>query len=193
MLQTRFTKYNLECGVDEVGRGCIAGPVTAASVILPEDFYHPKLNDSKKMSKKSIKEVYDCLTNDSRVTWSVVSITPQVIDNINILQATYKAMHKAIDEMIVRPEFLLIDGDKFRDYNGIPHMCIVKGDSKSAAIAAASVIAKYTRDKYMEELAVMFPGYLWESNAGYGTVAHLDGIRKLGFTDHHRKSFNIKL
>jgi ribonuclease HII len=193
MLQNKFTNYNLECGVDECGRGCLSGPVTAAAVILPEDFNHPKLNDSKKMSKKSIEEVYFYLTENKDVMWSVASISPQIIDNINILQATFRAMHQAISQLLITPEFLLIDGDKFRNYNGINHMCIIKGDSKSSSIAAASVIAKYTRDTYMKELAKDFPGYDWETNAGYGTKKHIEGIRSLGFNDHHRKTFNVKL
>jgi ribonuclease HII len=192
MISNRHTNNKFECGTDEAGRGCLAGGVVAAAVILPVDFYHPKLNDSKKMSEKSREEVYEFLikqTQDSGVYWSVAMCDVSIIESINILQASILAMHHAIKNLAVKPDFIIVDGNQFKTYNNIPHECIVKGDGKYASIAAASVLAKVTRDKYMIKMEEKYPGYGFDKHKGYGTKAHYEAIKSLGVTDQHRMSF----
>ena len=178
----------MEAGIDEVGRGCLAGPVVSAAVILPEGFSHPIIKDSKKMSEKKRDEAFRIIQENS-IAISVGISDPEEIDSINILQATFVSMKKAIDGLSVVPSKLLIDGDKFPGHKGIPFECIIKGDSKVQSISAASIIAKVTRDRLMKDLAKKFPHYLWESNVGYGTKDHMDAIEKNGLSKHHRRSF----
>jgi ribonuclease HII len=177
----------MEAGVDEVGRGCLSGPVFAAAVILPEEFKHPLIKDSKKLSYKKRKEAF-AVIKENAISIGVSMIMPAEIDRINILQATFMAMFGAIDDMAEIPFKLMIDGDRFPGYKGISHECIIKGDSKVLSIAAASIIAKVTRDEYMEQLALEFPQYAWEKNYGYGTAEHMEAIEKYGLTKWHRKS-----
>ncbi len=190
MLPSYYQKTLVEAGCDEAGRGCYAGPVFAAAVILPKNFKHPLLNDSKQVGEKQrlvLKEVIE----SNAIAWSVASVEVEEIDAINILKASFKAMHKAIGQLKLLPEFLLIDGNRFIAYPKIPHICIVKGDGKFASIAAASILAKTHRDAYMEKLHQQFPQYGWNRNKGYGTLEHRIGIEKNGLCIHHRKSFNI--
>ncbi|MEI6264880.1 MAG: ribonuclease HII [Sphingobacteriia bacterium] len=190
MLPSYYQETLVEAGCDEAGRGCYAGPVFAAAVILPKNFKHPLLNDSKQVGEKQrlvLKEVIE----SNAIAWSVASIEVEEIDTINILKASFKAMHKAIGQLKLLPEFLLIDGNRFIAYPKIPHICIVKGDGKYASIAAASILAKTHRDAYMEKLHQQFPQYGWNRNKGYGTLEHRIGIEKNGLCIHHRKSFNI--
>jgi ribonuclease HII len=190
MLRAFLNKGLLEAGCDEAGRGCLAGPVVAAAVILPANFRHKHLNDSKQLSKKELTLVRDAVMNKA-IAWGVGEASPMEIDAINILNASYLAMHRALDQLKVRPEHLLIDGNRFKPYQEVPHTCLVKGDSRFKAIAAASVLAKTHRDELMKKLAKEFPGYCWESNVGYPTEAHREGIFKLGSTPHHRRSFQL--
>lgn len=178
----------LEAGIDEVGRGSLSGPVFAASVILPEEFKHPLIKDSKKLSYKKRKEAFEVIKQNA-ISVGVAMIMPDEIDRVNILQATFMAMFGAIDNMGEIPSKLMIDGDRFPGYKNISHECIIKGDSKVLSIAAASIIAKVTRDQYMEKLALEFPQYAWEKNYGYGTAEHMTAIEKYGLTKWHRKSF----
>lgn len=190
MLPAFYKENQIEAGCDEAGRGCYAGPVFAAAVILPPDFKHPLLNDSKQVGAKqrmALKEVIE--TN--ALAWSVASIDAEEIDRINILKASFKAMHLAIEQLTMKPEFLLIDGNRFMPYKQIPHICIVKGDGKYASIAAASILAKTYRDAYMEKIHIQFPQYGWKKNKGYGTLEHRMAIETNGLCVHHRKSFNI--
>lgn len=190
MLPAFYKENQIEAGCDEAGRGCYAGPVFAAAVILPPDFKHPLLNDSKQVGAKQrmvLKEVIE--TN--ALAWSVASIDAEEIDRINILKASLKAMHLAIEQLKIKPEFLLIDGNRFLPYKKIPHVCIVKGDGKYASIAAASILAKTYRDAYMEKIHIQFPQYGWKKNKGYGTLEHRMAIETNGLCVHHRKSFNI--
>ncbi len=190
MLPSYYQETLVEAGCDEAGRGCYAGPVFAAAVILPKNFKHPLLNDSKQVGEKQrlvLKEVIE----SNAIAWSVASVEVEEIDAINILKASFKAMHKAIGQLKLLPEFLLIDGNRFITYPKIPHICIVKGDGKFASIAAASILAKTHRDAYMEKLHQQFPQYGWNRNKGYGTLEHRIGIEKNGLCIHHRKSFNI--
>ncbi|MEO0065184.1 MAG: hypothetical protein RI983_510 [Bacteroidota bacterium] len=190
MLPAFYKENQIEAGCDEAGRGCYAGPVFAAAVILPPDFKHPLLNDSKQVGAKQrmvLKEVIE--TN--ALAWSVASIDAEEIDRINILKASFKAMHLAIEQLTMKPEFLLIDGNRFMPYKQIPHICIVKGDGKYASIAAASILAKTYRDAYMEKIHIQFPQYGWKKNKGYGTLEHRMAIETNGLCVHHRKSFNI--
>lgn len=180
----------LEAGCDEAGRGCLAGPVFAAAVILPKNFHHPKLNDSKKISEKQ-REVLRGVIEREAIAYCVQQCTPQEIDKINILNASILAMHKAIDGLAIKPEFLLIDGNRFKPYPNIPHSCIVKGDSKFAAIAAASILAKTYRDEFMLKLSQKFTAYHWDKNKGYPTVEHRKAIEKVGVSPHHRTSFKL--
>jgi ribonuclease HII len=192
MLNNNYSGFKLECGIDEAGRGCGSGPVVASAVIIDSNFYHPKLNDSKKMSKKTRLEVFDFIKENS-ISWSVGIATPKEIDELNILQATMLAMHRAIENLKIKPEYLIIDGNYFKNKTDIDYSTIVKGDSKFTSISAASVIAKVTRDNIMTELHNDYPHYDWLSNMGYLTKKHLDGIREFGICEHHRKSFNFKL
>lgn len=179
-----------EAGVDEAGRGCYAGPVFAAAVILPEGFYHPLLNDSKQVTAKQralLKEVIET----QALSWAVASVDNEEIDRINILQASFKAMHLAIAQLTPAPELLLIDGNRFKPYAQTPHQCIIKGDSKLASIAAASILAKTYRDAYLLELHKEFPQYGWDKNKGYGTAVHRKAIEQYGLCKYHRKSYRI--
>ncbi|MTI33377.1 ribonuclease HII [Xanthovirga aplysinae] len=191
MLKAHFSKDKLiEAGCDEAGRGCLAGPVTAAAVILPPDFQHPLLNDSKKLSKKQ-REILRPIIKESALAWAVAEVSPGEIDEINILNASFLAMHRAIEQLKIEPELLLIDGNRFKIYKSTPHECIVKGDAKFYSIAAASILAKTYRDDLMTKLAHEFPHYGWERNAGYPTKEHREGIRNHGVSPHHRTSFQL--
>ena len=181
----------IECGCDEAGRGCLAGPVVAAAVILPEDFAHPLLNDSKQLTERQ-RELLRPIIEQEALAWGVGSVSPEEIDQINILQASFLAMHRAIDDLILRPQLLLIDGTRFTPYPDIPHECIVGGDGKYMSIAAASVLAKTHRDALMLNLATKYPGYGLEGHKGYPTPAHKAAIHKLGLTPIHRKTFAIR-
>ncbi len=180
----------LEAGCDEAGRGCLAGPVFAAAVILPQDFEDPSLNDSKQISEKKRYELRILIENNA-IAWAVASISNQEIDKINILQASIKAMHLAVDKLKIKPGLLLIDGNRFKPYPTIPHICFVKGDGRFMAIAAASILAKTYRDDFMKQLHSKYPVYNWESNKGYPTKEHRSGIMKAGISPHHRKSFQL--
>lgn len=180
----------IEAGCDEAGRGCLAGPVFAAAVILPDSFYHEKLNDSKQLSEKDREELR-IFIEENALCYTVATCSIQEIDELNILWASVKAMHKALDKLTVRPEYILVDGNKFHPYNDIPHSCIIKGDATYMSIAAASILAKTYRDKYMEEIHAEYPVYLWNKNRGYATKAHRDAIRVHGITPHHRQSFTL--
>ena len=181
----------IECGCDEAGRGCLAGPVVAAAVILPEGFSHPLLNDSKQLTERQ-RELLRPIIEQEALAWGVGSVSPEEIDQINILRASFLAMHRAIDDLILRPQLLLIDGNRFTPYSDIPHECIVGGDGKYTSIAAASVLAKTHRDALMLHLATKYPGYALEVHKGYPTPAHKEAIRTLGLTPIHRKTFTIR-
>ncbi|WP_422359566.1 ribonuclease HII [Reichenbachiella sp.] len=180
----------VEAGCDEAGRGCLAGPVVAAAVILPTDYKHQVLNDSKKLSLKQRNDIKDEIKSDA-IAWAIGVVSHTEIDEINILNASFLAMHRAVDQLRTRPELLLIDGNRFKQYPDIPHETIIKGDGKYYAIAAASVLAKTYRDELMRDLHQEFPEYGWQSNAGYPTKAHRQAIRDFGVTPHHRKSFRL--
>ena len=186
-------KYSavIEAGVDEAGRGPLAGPVYAAAVILPEDFVIEGLDDSKKISEKKRYELRKIIEVQA-LDYAVASVSNEEIDKINILNATYKAMHLAISKLKTKPQHLIIDGNRFKPYRNIPFDCIVKGDGKYASIAAASILAKTYRDDFMIKIAKEFPQYGWETNKGYGTKKHIEAIEKYGITPYHRKSFLSK-
>lgn len=190
MLETSFQNIVVEAGCDEAGRGCYAGPVFAAAVILPANFYHPLLNDSKQVKEKDRNTLRQIIEAEAK-SFAVAMVTNQEIDTINILKASFKAMHLAIEQLTVTPELLLIDGNRFTPYKQTKHHCIVKGDSKYANIAAASILAKTYRDAYMEDLHQQFPMYDWINNKGYGTAKHRKAIEEHGVCVHHRLSFNI--
>lgn len=190
MLAQYFNKSLIEAGCDEAGRGCYAGPVFAAAVILPKDFFHPLLNDSKQVKEKDRTELRWYIEQNA-ISYAVAMVNHIEIDKINILQASFKAMHKAIEKLTIQPELLLIDGNRFIAYRKIAHHCIIKGDGKFANIAAASILAKTYRDEYMQKLHEKFPIYAWDKNKGYGTLAHRKAIEQFGLNKHHRKSFNI--
>lgn len=190
MLLPYFKKDEIEAGCDEAGRGCLAGPVFAAAVILPVDFSNDLLNDSKKLSEKQRNQLRPIIEKEA-IAWAVAQLDPEEIDHYNILWASFHAMHRAIDQLSTKPSLLLIDGNRFLPYLGITHHCIVKGDSKFLSIAAASVLAKTYRDDYMEKLALDFPEYGWQQNKGYPTKAHRAAIQQHGATSHHRKSFRL--
>ena len=179
-----------EAGIDEAGRGCLAGPVTAAAVIMPKSFELSTVDDSKKLSHEQRLELRSVIEKEA-LAYSVVHISHQVIDQINILQATFKAMHQCVDELSIRPELLLIDGNRFPAYLGIIHQCIIKGDAKYQSIAAASILAKTYRDEYMEKLHQKHPQYGWISNKGYPTNKHRSAIKEFGPTKYHRTSFTL--
>ena len=186
-----FLKANImEAGCDEAGRGCYAGPVFAAAVILRNDFFHPLLNDSKQVKEKD-RNILRVFIEEHALAYAVAKIDNDEIDQINILKASYKAMHLAIDALPIKPELLLIDGNRFIPYKKVAHECIIKGDGKYASIAAASILAKTYRDEFMNSLHEEFPEYNWEKNKGYGTEEHRKAIEKLGLCKYHRKSFNI--
>ncbi len=190
MLEPFLSPDLIEAGLDEAGRGAYAGPVYAAAVILPKDFYHPLLNDSKLVKEKERYLLRDVIEKES-IAFHVAAMDIVVIDSINILQATFKAMHQAIEELCIPPDCLLVDGNHFKRYGQIPHTCIIKGDGKYMAIAAASILAKTYRDDHMHELHLRFPQYGWNTNKGYGTVYHRKAIAQFGLCCHHRKSYNI--
>ena len=185
-----FQDTLIEAGCDEAGRGCLAGPVFAAAVILPKDFSHDTLTDSKKLSSKQRYLLRDEI-RERAIAWSVASCDNHEIDRINILKASVRAMHKAVDNLLVPPEYLIVDGNYFIPYPGIPSRTIVKGDALFYSIAAASVLAKTCRDDYMMQLAAEYPQYLWEKNKGYPSQAHRDAIARHGITPYHRKSFQL--
>lgn len=188
MLQVCFQEKVAEAGCDEAGRGCLAGPVFAAAVILSRNFFHPLLNDSKKLTA-SRRYALRSYIESHAVAWSVASVDHEEIDRINILNAAFKAMHLAVDGLSVRPRLLLIDGNRFQPYGDIPHRCEVKGDARFSSIAAASILAKTYRDEYMERLHREFPQYHWDANKGYGTISHRQSIQSYGLSPYHRRSF----
>ncbi len=192
MLKARWSKHYIEAGCDEAGRGCLAGPVFASAVILPEGFSHPWLNDSKQLTEKQREELRPIIEQEA-IAWMVVAVSPQEIDEINILNASILGMHRCIDQLTVQPELLLIDGNRFKPYWGIPHQCIVKGDSLFRSIAAASILAKTHRDEYMLHLDAAYPGYGWRENKGYPTLQHKRAIAALGVTPHHRVTFKMSI
>jgi ribonuclease HII len=190
MLQSFYHKKLTEAGCDEAGRGCFAGPVFAAAVILPKNFEHDLLNDSKKLSEKDRYHLRPVI-EEAAIAFAVASVSNEEIDQINILKASFKAMHLAIDQLKDTPELLLIDGNRFIKYKKIPHQCIIKGDGIYASIAAASILAKTYRDDYMQQLHEQFPRYNWHNNKGYGTAVHRKAIEEFGITPYHRKSFRL--
>ncbi|OEJ99646.1 ribonuclease HII [Roseivirga misakiensis] len=190
MLKSSFGSGKIEAGCDEAGRGPLAGPVVAAAVILPTDYQNETLNDSKKLTKKVLEKLEIEIKRDA-IAYEVVEVSETEIDEINILNASFLAMHRAVDVLKVRPELLLIDGNRFKAYPNIAHECIIKGDGKYMSIAAASILAKTHRDRLMSEAAKKFPGYGWETNAGYPTKKHREAIKTLGITPLHRKSFRL--
>ena len=198
MLASHYYTGMVEAGCDEAGRGCLAGSVYAAAVILPEDYQNEALNDSKQLTDRKRKLLRDIIERDA-IAWAVGVVTPEEIDRINILNASILAMHRALDQLQVRPEAIIVDGNRFKPYRPIvdgspaiiPHTTIVKGDGKYLSIAAASILAKTYRDDYMDRLAEEFPQYDWVLNKGYPTKKHRDAIRQYGLTPYHRKSFNL--
>jgi len=190
VLRSSFTKDLVEAGCDEVGRGCLAGPVVAAAVILPKKYRHKLLNDSKQLSRDERLLLREEITRDA-LCWAIAEVSNEEIDEINILNASFKAMHLALDQLKIRPELLLIDGNRFKPYGEMRFECVVKGDGRYLSIAAASVLAKTYRDELMEKFSIQFPGYSWETNVGYPTEEHRDGIRNLGITPLHRRSFQL--
>ncbi|NVJ48681.1 MAG: ribonuclease HII [Cytophagia bacterium] len=190
MLKAYYKEGIVEAGCDEAGRGPLAGPVVAAAVIFPPDYKNELLNDSKKLKKKQLEFLEEVIKKEA-LAYSVQEVSHTKIDEINILNASYLAMHLSVKDLSVQPELLLIDGNRFKPYEGIPHECIVKGDGKYMSIAAASILAKTHRDRLMTNLAQQYPGYGWETNAGYPTIKHREAIRQLGITPYHRKSFRL--
>ena len=190
MLASHYYEGKIEAGCDEAGRGCLAGSVYAAAVILPDGYENPLLNDSKQLTEKRRYELRDIIERDA-VAWAVGIVTPEEIDKINILNASILAMHRALDQLEVRPEAVIVDGNRFKKYKDLPHATIVKGDGKYMAIAAASILAKTYRDDYMNQLAAEYPQYDWRSNKGYPTKKHREAIRQFGTTPYHRMSYNL--
>ena len=190
MLLPYLEANRIEAGCDEAGRGCLAGSVFAAAVILPPDFKNDDLHDSKQLSEKKRYALRPVIEKEA-IAWAVGIVTPEEIDKINILKASFLAMHRAIDQLQVRPEHLLIDGNRFTPYPDIKHTTVVKGDGKYLSIAAASILAKTYRDDYMDELAKEYPDYHWTENKGYPTKAHREAIRTIGITPYHRKTFTL--
>jgi len=190
MLASHYYEGKIEAGCDEAGRGCLAGSVYAAAVILPEGYQNELLNDSKQLSEKKRYQLREIIERDA-VAWAVGIVTPEEIDQINILNASILAMHRALDQLKVRPEAIIVDGNRFKPYKKLPHTTIVKGDGKYLAIAAASILAKTYRDDYMNQLAEEYPQYDWLSNKGYPTKKHREAIKQFGITPYHRKSYNL--
>ncbi len=190
MLTLKYHFQAIEAGCDEAGRGCLAGPVCAAAVILPDDFSNELLNDSKKLSEKQREQLRPIIEKEA-LAWAVAFVDNHEIDKINILNASILAMHKALDQLNIRPEHILIDGNRFKPYGEIPHLCVIKGDGKYMSIAAASILAKTHRDEYMENLHQQFLVYNWKKNKGYPTKEHRQGISQYGSTDYHRSSFRL--
>lgn len=191
MLKLFYQEELTEAGLDEAGRGCLAGPVFAAAVILPKDFSHPLLNDSKQVTEKNRNELRSII-EESALAFAVASIDNEEIDRINILKASFKAMHRALDQLKAKPQLLLVDGNRFIKYKRTPHRCIIKGDATFTSIAAASILAKTYRDEYMLQLHEEFPHYDWINNKGYGTPNHIKAIEQHGQCKYHRKSFRIQ-
>ncbi len=191
-MQLSFSSHKIEAGCDEAGRGCLAGPVMAAAVILPRDYHHPKLNDSKKLSEKDRWLLREHIEKHA-VSYGVAMIDEREIERINILKASIKAMNESISRLSLEPELLLVDGNRFESYYSIPFECIVKGDAKFASIAAASILAKTYRDEYMIGLSKRYPGYGWDRNKGYATLSHRQAILDLGTTTHHRRTFRLSV
>ena len=190
MLASHYYEGKIEAGCDEAGRGCLAGSVYAAAVILPEDYQNELLNDSKQLTEKRRYELREIIERDA-VAWAVGVVTPEEIDRINILNASILAMHRALGQLKVRPEAIIVDGNRFKPYQQLPYTTIVKGDGKYLSIAAASILAKTYRDDYMNRLAEEYPQYDWLSNKGYPTKKHREAIRQFGITPYHRKSYNL--
>ncbi|MBW2938810.1 ribonuclease HII [Aureisphaera sp. CAU 1614] len=190
MLTLKIHQHLLECGTDEAGRGCLAGPVTAAAVILPNDFSHPWLTDSKQLSEKKRQELRPIIETEA-ICFGVSHVMMEEIDQLNILNASILAMHRAIEQLTQQPEFIAIDGNRFKPYGKTPYECVVKGDGKYLHIAAASILAKTYRDDFMEKIHEEFPNYYWNKNKGYPTAEHRNAIRKHGPTPFHRKSFKL--
>lgn len=189
-LKVSYKKDTIEAGCDEAGRGCLCGPVVAAAVILPNDFKNGILTDSKKLSEKQRDKLRIIIENEA-LAWAVAYVDHKTIDKINILNASILAMHKAVEKLKIKPEHLIIDGNRFKPYKKIPHKCIVKGDAKYLSIAAASVLAKTHRDEYMQQLDKEFPQYLWKKNKGYPSKQHRKAIREFGITKYHRLSYKL--
>ncbi len=190
MLMTCKNIGVIEAGCDEAGRGCLAGPVFAAAVILPPDFKHELISDSKKLTEKMRYRLRPII-EEVAVAWAVGVVSAEEIDKINILNASFLAMHRALEQLTTQPEFILVDGNRFKPYNKVPYSCEVKGDGRFLSIAAASILAKTYRDDYMNDIAKEFPQYAWDVNKGYPTKAHRDAIKDFGITPHHRKSFQL--
>lgn len=190
MLHSRYSGSRLEAGTDEAGRGCLSGPVVAAAVILPEDFRHEWLNDSKKLSEKQRDRLRPVIEKEA-LAYAVSFVAPVVIDEINILNASILAMHRSLGQLSVAPEFIIVDGNRFQPFGEVPHETIVKGDSKYLSIAAASVLAKTYRDEYMEKIHREFPVYAWDRNKGYPTAEHREAIKRYGTCRYHRNSFRL--
>ena len=190
MLASHFYEGKIEAGCDEAGRGCLAGSVYAAAVILPDGYQNELLNDSKQLSEKKRYQLREIIERDA-VAWAVGIVTPDEIDRINILNASILAMHRALDQLKVRPEAIIVDGNRFKPYQKLPHTTIVKGDGKYLAIAAASILAKTYRDDYMNQLAKEYPQYDWLSNKGYPTKKHREAIKQFGISPYHRRSYNL--
>ncbi len=190
MLLPFLESGRIEAGCDEAGRGCLSGPVFAAAVILPQDFSNDLLNDSKQLTEKQRYQLRPIIEKEA-LAWAVGVVSAEEIDKINILAASFLAMHRAVDDLKIRPEHLLIDGNRFKPYGNVPFTTIVKGDGKMASIAAASILAKTYRDDFMNKIAVEYPQYDWLSNKGYPTVKHRNAIKEYGITPYHRKSFNL--
>ena len=190
MLKSYYFEGKIEAGCDEAGRGCLAGSVYAAAVIFPADYQNEELNDSKQLTDKKRHQLREIIERDA-VAWAVGVVTPEEIDKINILNASFLAMHRALDQLKVRPEAIIVDGNRFKQYGEVPHACIVKGDAKYLSIAAASILAKTYRDDYMDGLAEEYPQYDWKSNKGYPTKKHREAIRQYGVTPYHRMSYNL--
>lgn len=191
MLKANYREGVVECGCDEAGRGCLAGPVFAAAVILPKGYENTLLNDSKQLTAKQRETLREVIEREA-LAWAVASVDNEGIDKLNILRASMHAMNEAIKQLTTKPEFLLIDGNRFYNETEIEYACIVKGDGKYMSIAAASILAKTHRDEYMERLDAKFPGYGWRKNKGYPTAAHYEAIEKLGITPYHRKTFKLR-
>ncbi len=190
MLASHYYKEKIEAGCDEAGRGCLAGSVYAAAVIFPEDYQNEELNDSKQLTDKRRKQLREIIERDA-IAWAVGIVTPEEIDQMNILNASILAMHRALDQLKVCPEAIIVDGNRFKPYRQLPYTTIVKGDGKYLSIAAASILAKTYRDDYMDRLAIEYPQYDWLSNKGYPTKKHREAIRQFGITPYHRKTFNM--
>ncbi|GAB3945034.1 ribonuclease HII [Spirosoma harenae] len=190
MLRSCYNVDVVEAGLDEVGRGCLAGPVVAAAVVLPKHYTHSILNDSKQLTRSQREALRIDIKRDA-LAWAIAEVSPADIDRINILKASFLAMHRSVDVLTIKPEHLLVDGNRFTPYPMIPHTCIVKGDTKFLSIAAASVLAKTYRDDLMEQLGCEFPAYGWAQNVGYPTPIHREAIRQFGPTKYHRMSFRL--